>query len=243
MAEREPDPATQELEATTGLRASVSLLRRNRDFRRLFLASVISLGGDWFLFVAITSLIVETTGRRDRRGPRDPRPGTRVLHRLAPGRRARRPARPAEADDRLRPRAGRRVRLVPVRRLGDRVARLPAARAAVGLRRAVRPRVDGGDPEPGGTPRPADRERAERLALGHDARGRGRPRRRRGHRVRTRHGVRDRCCVVRRLGPVALGHPPAVLRAARAGPRAPEDARRHDRGAAVRPRAITGCSP
>ena len=63
MPEREPDPTTVELEATTGLRASASLLRRNRDFRRLFLASVISLGGDWFLFVAITSLIVETTGR------------------------------------------------------------------------------------------------------------------------------------------------------------------------------------
>ena len=41
----------------------MSLLRRNRDFRKLFFASVISLGGDWFLFVAITSLIVETTGR------------------------------------------------------------------------------------------------------------------------------------------------------------------------------------
>ena len=63
MAEREPDPIDQELEATIGLRASISLLQRNRDFRRLFLASVISLGGDWFLFVAITSLIVETTGR------------------------------------------------------------------------------------------------------------------------------------------------------------------------------------
>ncbi len=65
MAEHEPIPDDQarELEATTGLRASVSLLQRNRDFRRLFLASVISLGGDWFLFVAITSLIVETTGR------------------------------------------------------------------------------------------------------------------------------------------------------------------------------------
>lgn len=48
---------------TAGARAGVSLLRRNRDFRRLFLASVISLGGDWFLFVAITSLIVQTTGR------------------------------------------------------------------------------------------------------------------------------------------------------------------------------------
>jgi MFS family permease len=68
MTERDPDPALrerqeQELRATTGLRASASLLQRNRDFRRLFLASVISLGGDWFLFVAITSLIVETTGR------------------------------------------------------------------------------------------------------------------------------------------------------------------------------------
>src|SRR5512134_731738 len=63
MAEREPDPIDQELEATTGLRASISLLQRNRDLRRLFFASVISLGGDWFLFVAITSLIVETTGR------------------------------------------------------------------------------------------------------------------------------------------------------------------------------------
>lgn len=58
MTERE-----RQLEATTGFRASVSLLRRNRDFRRLFLSSVISLGGDWFLFVAITSLIIETTGR------------------------------------------------------------------------------------------------------------------------------------------------------------------------------------
>jgi hypothetical protein len=36
-----------------GLRASVSLLRRNRDFRRVYLSSVISLGGDWFLLVAL----------------------------------------------------------------------------------------------------------------------------------------------------------------------------------------------
>ena len=55
MPTREPD--------RTGVQASVSLLSRNRDFRRLFIASVISLGGDWFLFVAITTLIVETTGR------------------------------------------------------------------------------------------------------------------------------------------------------------------------------------
>src|SRR5688572_22324499 len=45
----------------TGVRAAWSLLRRNRDFRRLYLASVISLGGDWFLFVALTSLVIEAT--------------------------------------------------------------------------------------------------------------------------------------------------------------------------------------
>jgi MFS family permease len=45
-----------------GFRASISLLRRNRAFRRLFLASVISLGGDWFLFVAIGGLILDATG-------------------------------------------------------------------------------------------------------------------------------------------------------------------------------------
>ena len=44
-----------------GLKASLSLLRRNRDFRSLFFASVISLGGDWFLWVAINSLIYEAT--------------------------------------------------------------------------------------------------------------------------------------------------------------------------------------
>jgi MFS family permease len=47
---------------TGGFRASVSLLRRNAPFRRLFLASVISLGGDWFLFVAIGGLVLDTTG-------------------------------------------------------------------------------------------------------------------------------------------------------------------------------------
>ncbi|HSL12229.1 MAG TPA: MFS transporter [Actinomycetota bacterium] len=47
----------------TGATAAWSLLRRNRDFRRLYLASVISLGGDWFLFVALTSLVIEATDR------------------------------------------------------------------------------------------------------------------------------------------------------------------------------------
>ena len=48
---------------TGGVVASLSLLRRNRDFRALFLASVISLGGDWFLWVAITNLIYDATGK------------------------------------------------------------------------------------------------------------------------------------------------------------------------------------
>jgi MFS family permease len=45
-----------------GLRASLSLLRRNPDFRRLYLASFISLGGDWFLLVALFALALELTG-------------------------------------------------------------------------------------------------------------------------------------------------------------------------------------
>src|SRR6058998_1253827 len=56
MAER------TEPERTTEAAAAVSLLRRNRDFRRLFLASVISLGGDWFLFVALGGLVLQVTG-------------------------------------------------------------------------------------------------------------------------------------------------------------------------------------
>jgi MFS family permease len=39
------------------------LLVQNRDFRRLFLASVVSLAGDWFSFVAVAGLVTELTGR------------------------------------------------------------------------------------------------------------------------------------------------------------------------------------
>ena len=56
MSTREP------VESLGGLRASLSLLRRNRDFRRLYLASFISLGGDWFLLVALFHLVIELTG-------------------------------------------------------------------------------------------------------------------------------------------------------------------------------------
>ena len=44
-----------------GVRASISLLRRNRDFRRAYLSSMISLGGDWFLIVALFGLVLEMT--------------------------------------------------------------------------------------------------------------------------------------------------------------------------------------
>src|SRR6184192_1576861 len=42
--------------------AVLSLLRRNRDFRLLFLAQVVSFGGDWFLFVALAGLVFSLTG-------------------------------------------------------------------------------------------------------------------------------------------------------------------------------------
>ena len=57
VAAREP------IETQGGLRASVSLLRRNRNFRRLYLASVISLGGDWFLLIALFGLMLDLTGQ------------------------------------------------------------------------------------------------------------------------------------------------------------------------------------
>lgn len=40
-----------------------ALLARNPDFRRLFYASVVSLAGDWFSFVAVAGLVTELTGR------------------------------------------------------------------------------------------------------------------------------------------------------------------------------------
>jgi MFS family permease len=55
--------ATQGTERTAGPKAAWSLARRNADFRRLFLASVISLGGDWFLFVALGGLVFDATGK------------------------------------------------------------------------------------------------------------------------------------------------------------------------------------
>ena len=42
---------------------AVALLRRNGDFRRLFLATISSLLGDWFTFVAVSGFVAERTGR------------------------------------------------------------------------------------------------------------------------------------------------------------------------------------
>src|SRR6185369_11044850 len=38
------------------------LLRDNRDFRLLYLGTLISLGGDWFLTVALLDLVLSLTG-------------------------------------------------------------------------------------------------------------------------------------------------------------------------------------
>ncbi len=56
MATREP------IEELGGLRAAIGLLRSNGDFRRLYVASLISLGGDWFLVVALLGLALDLTG-------------------------------------------------------------------------------------------------------------------------------------------------------------------------------------
>jgi MFS family permease len=41
--------------------AGLSLLSRNRDFRWLFFAQVVSFAGDWFLFVALAGLVFDLT--------------------------------------------------------------------------------------------------------------------------------------------------------------------------------------
>jgi MFS family permease len=46
-----------------GAVALLSLLRRNADYRRLFIATVVSFMGDWFAFVAVSGFVTESTGR------------------------------------------------------------------------------------------------------------------------------------------------------------------------------------
>src|SRR5690242_15123428 len=48
---------------SSSVRNVLLLLRRNPDYRRLFSATVVSLLGDWFAFVAISGFVTEATGR------------------------------------------------------------------------------------------------------------------------------------------------------------------------------------
>jgi MFS family permease len=60
-----PDPRDPSALASTASRprwATVRLLRANPSFRLLFLASVSSFAGDWFLFVAMAGLVFDLTG-------------------------------------------------------------------------------------------------------------------------------------------------------------------------------------
>lgn len=44
------------------MRSAVALLRRERDFRRIFLAALVSMAGDWFALVPLVTLLAELTG-------------------------------------------------------------------------------------------------------------------------------------------------------------------------------------
>lgn len=49
--------------SSASVRNLLLLLRSNPDYRRLFFATVVSLLGDWFAFVAISGFVTEATGR------------------------------------------------------------------------------------------------------------------------------------------------------------------------------------
>jgi MFS family permease len=55
-------PAPNHDHPREGLRGAWSLLRRNRDFTRLYTAQLVSFAGDWFLTVALLGLVLELTG-------------------------------------------------------------------------------------------------------------------------------------------------------------------------------------
>ncbi len=60
MPAPEPEPRPRAPRSRTA--EALDLLRRNRDFRLMFVAQLISLGGDWFLSVALFGLVFEFTG-------------------------------------------------------------------------------------------------------------------------------------------------------------------------------------
>src|SRR5438093_12750764 len=56
-----PEPPRPSPSRRSQRHAVISLLRRNRDFRLLFFAQVVSFSGDWFLFVALAGLVFTLT--------------------------------------------------------------------------------------------------------------------------------------------------------------------------------------
>src|SRR5437870_6741128 len=56
-----PEPPRPSPSRRSQRHAVISLLRRNRDFRLLFFAQVVSFSGDWFLFVALAGLVFSLT--------------------------------------------------------------------------------------------------------------------------------------------------------------------------------------
>ena len=56
-----PDRAGADAGSLPKKRSTFSLLARNRDFRLLFAAMVVSFAGDWFLFVALAGLLFSLT--------------------------------------------------------------------------------------------------------------------------------------------------------------------------------------
>jgi MFS family permease len=57
------DPQPERATTSISVSAYFQLLRRNRNFRRLWLAQIVSEIGDWFYTLAIYSLLLQLTGR------------------------------------------------------------------------------------------------------------------------------------------------------------------------------------
>ena len=57
------EPQPEHEASSVSLSAYARLLRQNRNFRRLWMAQIVSEIGDWFYSLAIYSLLLQLTGR------------------------------------------------------------------------------------------------------------------------------------------------------------------------------------
>src|SRR5438874_13335175 len=57
------EPQPEHEASSVSLSAYARLLRQNRNFRRLWMAQIVSEVGDWFYTLAIYSLLLQLTGR------------------------------------------------------------------------------------------------------------------------------------------------------------------------------------